>query len=100
MTSIDATAQRTVGPVTRTDFVRYAGAGGDFNPLHHDDEYAKGLGLPSVFGMGMWTAGLLASFVSDRVGLPNLRAFDVRFRSPVWPGDQLTLSIGVPAEDG
>ena len=88
-----APLQRIIGPVTRTDFVRYAGAGGDFNPLHHDDEYANSLGLSSVFAMGMWTAGLLASFVSDQLGLAAIRGFDVRFRSPVFPGEELTLTI-------
>lgn len=92
--------RRVVGPVTRTDFVRYAGAGGDFNPLHHDDDYAKGLGLPSVFGMGMWTAGLLASFVGDQLGLSDVKALEMRFRSPVWPGDDLTLTIDDPPVDG
>lgn len=95
----DVDMLRTIGPVTRTDFVRYAGAGGDFNPLHHDDEYAKSLGLPSVFAMGMWTAGLLASFVSDRLG-PWISGLDLRFRSPVWPGDELTLAIHDASEDG
>lgn len=89
----DIDAKRVVGPVTRTDFVRYAGAGGDFNPLHHDDEYARNLGLPSVFGMGMWTAGLLASFVGDWIGVGAVRSLDVRFRSAVWPGDELILGI-------
>jgi acyl dehydratase len=90
--------QRRIGPVTRTDFVRYAGAGGDFNPLHHDDGYARALGLPSVFGMGMWTAGLLASFVCEHIALPHLKSLDLRFRSPVWPGDGLTLSIDDPGQ--
>ena len=100
MAAIDGAAnRRVIGPVTRTDFVRYAGAGGDFNPLHHDDEYANSLGLPSVFAMGMWTAGLLATFVSDRLGL-RIAALDLRFRSPVWPGDELILEIEEPAEDG
>ncbi|MGQ4598889.1 FAS1-like dehydratase domain-containing protein [Nocardia sp. R6R-6] len=89
----EAREERVIGPVTRTDFVRYAGAGGDFNPLHHDDEYARSLGLPSVFAMGMWTAGLLASFVSDRLGPSSVGALDMRFRSPVWPGDELRLAI-------
>ena len=43
----------TVGPMTRTDFVRYTGASGDFHPLHHDETYARDAGLPSVFAMGL-----------------------------------------------
>lgn len=45
------------GPITRTDIVRYAGAGGDFNPVHHDDVYARSLRLPGVFAMGLLGAG-------------------------------------------
>ena len=46
--------------LTRTDLVMYAGASGDFNPMHHDEVAAQAAGLPSVFGHGMFTAGLLA----------------------------------------
>lgn len=81
-----------VGPLTRTDFVRYAGASGDFNPIHHDDEFARAAGNPSVFGHGMLTAGLLARCVSRHVGLENLRRYKVRFATRVWPGDVVTCS--------
>jgi acyl dehydratase len=85
------------GPLTRTDFVRYAGAGGDFNAIHHDEPYAQGAGLPSVFGMGMLPAGILGSRVAAWVGPDNLRAFAVRFSGQVWPGDRLTFSGRVTA---
>ncbi len=81
-----------VGPLTRTHFVRYAGAGGDFNPIHHDDEFARSAGYPSVFGHGMLTAGLLSDFVVQRFGLHNLRRFSVRYVGQVWPGDVLVFS--------
>lgn len=84
---------RAVGPVTRTDLVRYAGASGDFNPVHHDDAYARGLGFPSVFAMGMWTAGVLGAFVSDEVGPADLVELAFRFKAPVWPGERLTLAM-------
>src|SRR2546423_11688449 len=48
----------TAGPTTRTDFVRYAGASGDFHPLHHDEVYAREARLPGVFGMGLLHAGI------------------------------------------
>jgi acyl dehydratase len=79
------------GPLTRTDFVRYAGAGGDLNPLHHDEELARAAGHPSVFGMGMFHAGLLGLRVARWVGPEQLRAFAVRFTGQVWPGDELTF---------
>jgi acyl dehydratase len=88
-----APASCTVGPVTCTDFVRYAGAGGDFNRIHHDDEYARGLGFPSVFAMGMWSAGLLGAYAADWLGVAQIRELGVRFRAPVWPGDELVLEV-------
>ena len=47
------------GPVSRTDLVRYSGASGDFNPLHHDEGFARAAGLPGVMAHGMFSAGLL-----------------------------------------
>src|ERR671931_640235 len=78
--------------VRRTHFVKYAGASGDFNPMHHDDSVATAVGYPSVFGHGMFTAGVLSHYLTDWVGLPNLRKFGVRFKTQVYPGD--TLSFG------
>ena len=78
------------GPLTRTDFVRYAGASGDFNPIHHDEGFAKSAGLPSVMAHGMLSAGLLASFVTRWFGAGSVRRYKVRFRERVWPGDVLT----------
>jgi acyl dehydratase len=82
----------TAGPMTRTDFVRYAGAGGDFHPLHHDEPYAKESGFPSVFGMGLLHAGILGDHLARWVGPDNLRSFAVRFTGQVWPGDVLTFT--------
>ena len=76
--------------LTRTDLVRYAGASGDFNPIHHDEEFARMAGNPSVFGHGMLTAGFVGKCVSDFVGVENLRRFKVRFATRVWPGDTIT----------
>jgi acyl dehydratase len=84
----------TAGPMTRTDFVRYAGASGDFHPLHHDELYAKQAGLPGVFGMGLLHAGILGDHLARWVGPDNIRTYGVRFTGQVWPGDVLTL-IGV-----
>jgi acyl dehydratase len=82
----------TVGPITRTDIVRYAGASGDFNPIHHDEEFARAAGMPSVFSIGMHSAGLVGQYVARWVGLGNVRRFGVRFTGQVWPGDVLTLA--------
>jgi len=73
--------------LTRTDFVRYAGASGDFNPIHHDQTFAETAGAPTVFAMGMLNAGILSRVVTKFVGRPNVRRFMVRFETRAWPGD-------------
>jgi acyl dehydratase len=83
---------REFGPLTRQMFVRYAGASGDLNPMHYDDELARSAGYPSVFAQGMFSAALLAGFATDWLGASNVRRFGVRFREQVWPGDVLTCS--------
>jgi acyl dehydratase len=86
---------RTYEPLTRTDFVRYQGASGDFHPLHHDEPFAQKTGFPTVFSVGMLQAGLLASYVTDWLGVQTLRRFKVRFADQVWPGDELTCTATI-----
>jgi acyl dehydratase len=88
---------REYGPLTTRMFVRYAGASGDFNPMHYDDTLARAAGYPSVFSQGMHSAALLASFAADWLGAENVRRFAVRFREQVWPGDVLACSGEVTA---
>src|SRR4029077_7345358 len=80
-------------PLTRTMFVRYAGASGDFNPMHHDDTIATQVGNPSVFGHGMLSMGLAARVVKDWFGPEAIRRLQVRFAKQVWPGDVLTCKV-------
>ncbi|NHP15857.1 hypothetical protein G8767_20060 [Rhodococcus sp. IC4_135] len=84
-----------VGPVSRTDFVRYQGASGDMNPIHHDQVFAEAAGYPGPFSVGMFQAGLLATFATDWLGAENVRAIRVRFLEQVWPDDTLTCSAFV-----
>ena len=84
-----------VEDISRTHFVRYAGASGDFNPMHHDDTIATSVGNPSVFGHGMLTAGLMARVLTDWFGPTALRGFQVRFSKQVWPGETLTCTAKV-----
>jgi acyl dehydratase len=84
--------------LTRTDLVVYAGASGDFNPMHTDEVAAKEAGLPSVFGHGMFTAGLLGKALTDYVGIGNLKTYKVRFTKQTWPGETLTTKITVAAK--
>jgi acyl dehydratase len=81
-----------IGPITRTDIVRYAGAGGDFNPIHHDEEFARSAGFPGVFSMGMLQGGVLAQRLARWVGPLNVLTLSVRFTAQVWPGDELTIT--------
>ncbi len=81
--------------LTRTDLVMYAGASGDFNPMHTDEVSAKAAGLPSVFGHGMFTMGFLATALTDYVGVGNLRSYKVRFTKQTWPDEVLTTHIVV-----
>ena len=81
--------------LTRTDLVMYAGASGDFNPMHHDEVAAQAAGLPSVFGHGMFTAGLLATAVTNYVGVGNLASYRVRFTKQTWPGETLSTTVAV-----
>ena len=94
----DAPAPLTCGPVTRTDFVRYAGASHDFNPNHHDEIYAVKNGNKTVFGMGMLAGGYCARLLTDWFGDGALRALRIRFASRFWPGDVLTCMAWVSAK--
>lgn len=99
----DQLETREIGPVTQTDIVRFAGAGGDFNPLHHDPAFAAAAGFDTVIAMGQMQAGMLASWVTDTVGVEHLRGFEVRFVAPVRVGDTLRFTgevVDVADENG
>jgi acyl dehydratase len=81
--------------------VRFAGAGGDFNPLHHDPEHARAAGFDAPIAMGQLTAGLLAAWLTDWCGVERLRRFEVRFTAPLHLGDTVILSGSITSvEDG
>jgi acyl dehydratase len=88
----DRPAPRPFGPVTQTDIVRFAGAGGDFNPLHHDPARARAAGFEAPIAMGQMTAGVLAGWLTDWCGVENLRSYEVRFTAPLRIGDTVELS--------
>jgi acyl dehydratase len=101
--TITAGAEAPVKEVTlsRTDLVVYAGASGDFNPMHHDEIKAQAAGMPSVFGHGMFSMGFLGTALTDFVGIENLRAYNVRFVKQTWPGEVLRTKVVVRSvEDG
>jgi acyl dehydratase len=71
-------------PVSRETLVRYAGASGDFNPIHWNDRFARSVGLPDVIAHGMFTMAEAARVVTDWLGDPGaLIEFGVRFTKPV-----------------
>jgi len=87
-----------VDNLTRTQIVQYAGASGDYNPLHTDEIYAtKVAGFPTVFAHGMLTMGLTARLVTDWVGDGRLLSLGSRFERQVWPGDTLTATATIDA---
>lgn len=70
--------------LTRADLVRYAGASGDFNPIHYSDTVAASVGLPGVIGHGMLTMGAALRTVNDWTGDPgSVRSYSTRFNRPV-----------------
>lgn len=85
-----------VDNLTRTQIVQYAGASGDYNPLHSDEIFAtKVAGYPTVFAHGMLTMGMTGHMLTDFVGDGRLLSFGGRFTSQVFPGDTLTARATV-----
>ena len=85
--------------LTRTDLVKYAGASGDFNPMHSDEVAAQKAGLPSVFGHGMFSMGFLGRAITDWAGAGNLKNYTVRFTKQTWPGETLSTKIVVTGKE-
>ena len=87
----DSHQEVLVEDLTRTQLVMYAGASGDYNPLHTDDLYTReAAGYPGVFAHGMLTMGITGRLVTGLCGAANVRKYGVRFTNQVWPGDTLT----------
>jgi acyl dehydratase len=86
--------------ITRDSLVRYAGASGDFNPIHYNDVFATSVGLPGVIAHGMFTMGAAASVVESWAGPGNVQDFQARFTRPIPvpnPGEAIatvTCTIG------
>jgi acyl dehydratase len=87
-----------VDNLTRTQIVQYAGASGDYNPLHTDEVFVtKAAGYPTVFAHGMLTMGMTGRMLTDWVGDGRLTSFGLRFKRQVWPGDTLTAIATIEA---
>src|SRR5687767_5912673 len=97
----DEHSEKVCDNLSRTQIVQYAGASGDYNPLHSDEVFTtKVAGYPSVFAHGMLTMGMTGRLVTDLVGAANVTSFGGRFTSQVFPGDTLTGTLVVDSVDG
>jgi acyl dehydratase len=96
----DSREEVIVDDLSRTQIVMYAGASGDYNPLHTDDKFTTEVaGYPSVFAHGMLTMGMTGRVVTDWVGVGALKSYGVRFSKQVFPGDTLTTTVTVKSID-
>jgi acyl dehydratase len=78
-------------PVSRLDLIKYAGASGDYNPIHTIDEEAEKAGLPGIIAHGMWTMGNLAKLFTPFYEEGFIQDYQIRFRSMVFLNDVITL---------
>ena len=85
----------------RTLTARYAGASGDFNPIHLDDEFARSVGLPGRILHGLYTMALIARAQTEAAGGPaHLKRLAVKFRGAAVPGEEITISSTVKSREG
>ncbi len=86
----DSYSETIVEDLRRTQIVQYAGASGDYNPLHTDDKFTKEIaGYPGVFAHGMLSMGMTGKMLTNFIGDGTLKKYGVRFTNQVWPGDTL-----------
>ena len=92
----DTHAERLVEDLKRTQIVMYAGASGDYNPVHTDEVFTTQIaGYPSVFAHGMLTMGMTGKMLTNYVGDGRLTEYGVRFTNQVFPGDTLDATATV-----
>ncbi|HSJ38864.1 MAG TPA: MaoC/PaaZ C-terminal domain-containing protein [Planococcus sp. (in: firmicutes)] len=80
-----------LAPVSRLDLIKYAGASGDFNPIHTIDADAENAGLPGIIAHGMWTMGNLAKLFTPYLGEGFVQDYSIRFKGMVFLGDVISL---------
>lgn len=94
----DTYEEQVVEDLKRTQLVQYAGASGDYNPVHTDEVFVtKVAGYPTVFAHGMLSMGMTGKMLTNYVGDGRLTQYGVRFTRQVWPGDSLTAKATVKA---
>jgi acyl dehydratase len=98
LTTGDQHTEVVVHNLTRTQIIMYAGASGDFNPLHHDEIWATTVAsYPSIFAHGQLTMALTARALTSWLDEAELTRLGAQFRKQVWPGDSLTVTATVTA---
>ena len=94
----DSYSEMIVEDLTRTQIAQYAGASGDYNPVHSDEKFVTEVaGYPTVFAHGMLTMGMTGRMITNYVGDGQLTYYGVRFVNQVWPGDTLTARAEIAA---
>ena len=92
----DTYTECLIEDLSRTQIVMYAGASGDYNPLHTDEKFTREIaGYPSVFAHGMLTVGMTGRMLTNYAGDGRLTKYGVRFTNQVWPGDTLNSTATV-----
>ena len=86
-------------PVSRIDLIKYAGASGDFNPIHTIGEEAKKAGLPGIIAHGMWTMGNLAKLFTPYFEEGFVKDYSIRFKGMVFLNDVITLKATLKEVD-
>lgn len=91
----------TKAPITKVQLVQYAGASGDFNPLHTDDAFAQSIGMPGVIAHGMLIMAFLGEYVIKLVSdEATVKSFSMRFGAMTFPGDVITCGGSVKERNG
>ncbi|MFN3238119.1 MAG: MaoC/PaaZ C-terminal domain-containing protein [Pseudomonadales bacterium] len=100
----DTYQEEVCNNLSRTQIVQYAGASGDYNPLHSDEIFTTQIaGYPSVFAHGMLSMGMTGKMLTNYVGDGRLKSYGVRFTAQVFPGATLTAKATITdirEEDG
>lgn len=91
----DSLEEIQLAPVTRLDLIKYAGASGDFNPIHTIDEEAEKAGLPGIIAHGMWTMGNLSKLFTPYLEEGFIQHYAIRFKGMVFLDDVITLKATV-----
>ncbi|WHX38535.1 MaoC/PaaZ C-terminal domain-containing protein [Mesobacillus sp. AQ2] len=95
----DSLKEIQLDPVDRITLIKYAGASGDYNPIHTIDEEAKKAGLPGIIAHGMWTMGNLAKLFTDFHEEGFIQHYTIRFRGMVFLNDVVTLQAELAEEN-